>query len=114
MIPRALSYEISLLEADLCAALAEPTRILILDALNIRSRSVTEISIELGIPQSGASRHLKVLRDRGLVHTTRQGTSVIYRLANHEVIQALDLLQSVLRTSIQHQGSLMRDVSTSR
>ena len=112
MIARDLAQEISLLQANLCSALAEPTRILILYALNEKPLNVTEISAELGIAHSMTSRHLKVLRDSGLVNTTRRGSSIIYRLSDKQAIQALDLLRSVLRTSIQHQGSLMKEFGT--
>ena len=113
MASRMLTHEISILEASLCSALAEPTRLLILYALNKKSLNVTGISNELEIPQPNVSRHLKVLRESGLVNTTRQGSSIVYRLANRKVIEALDLLQCVLLASIQYQDSLIREFSTS-
>ncbi len=112
MISQSLAQEVSLLEANLCSALADPTRILILYALNEKPLSVTEILNELSIPQSMASRHLKVLRDSGLVNTHRRGSSIIYRLTDKQVIQALDLLRGVMRTSIQRQATLMKELVT--
>ncbi len=110
MITQTLRQEISLLEADLCSAFADPTRILLLYALDEQPRNVTELTNELGIPQPTTSRHLKVLRDRGLVHTTRQGNSIIYRISDQRLIQALDLLRSVLRERIQYRASLMEEI----
>lgn len=110
MISRELAQEVSMLEANLCSALAEPTRILILYALSEKPLSVTEILTELGILQSTASRHLKILRDSGLVGATRRGNSVIYRLSDKQVIQALDLLRSVMRTGIQHRATLITEL----
>ena len=112
MITQALRQEVSLLEADLCSAFADPTRILLLYALNEQPRNVTELTNELGIPQPTTSRHLKILRDRGLVHTTRQGNTVIYRISDVRLIQALDLLRSVLRERIQYRASLMEEITT--
>ncbi|MFZ5911037.1 MAG: ArsR/SmtB family transcription factor [Chloroflexota bacterium] len=99
------------MEADLCSAFADPTRILILYALDERPRNVTELTLELQITQSAASRHLKVLRDRGLVASERQGTTVTYHLSDQRLIEALDLLRSVLRDRIAHRASLMEEVA---
>lgn len=97
------------MEADLCSAFADPTRILILYALDEKPRNVGEIANELQISQPTTSRHLKMLRDRGLVISVRQGTNIQYRLADQRLIQALDLLRAVLRDRIAHRASLMEE-----
>ena len=112
MISQALAQEVSLLEAELCSALADPTRILILYALGEQPRNVTELTNELGITQSTTSRHLKILRDRGLVLTTRQGVSITYQIADRRLIQALDLLRGVLRDRITYRASLMEEIGS--
>lgn len=89
MISQSLTQEVSQMEADLCFALADPTRI--------------------PIPQSSTSRHLKVLRERGLVTSTRKGTNIEYRLTDNRLIQALDLLRSILCDRIVHRASLMEE-----
>ena len=110
MITPTLSQEVSQLEAELCFALSDPTRILILYALNERPRNVTELTIELGATQSTTSRHLKILRDHGLVHTTRQGVTIIYELTDNRLIEALDILRSVLRNSITLKANLIAEI----
>ncbi len=107
MVTPTLKQEIIQLEADFCAALSDPTRILILYALNEKPLNVTELTNELGIPQPSTSRHLKVLRERGLVYTERQGTVITYHLADQRVIQALDLLRSAMRDRLTQQASLI-------
>jgi ArsR family transcriptional regulator len=111
MVTQTLQQEISELEADFCSALSDPTRILMLYALSERPLNVTEISVELGIPQPTTSRHLKVLRERGLVHTTRHGTTITYHLSDQRLIQALDTLRSVMRDRLTHRASLINEVS---
>jgi ArsR family transcriptional regulator len=54
----------------------------------------------LNVPQPTVSRHLGVLRERGLVHSERQGTAVYYTLADTRIIDALDLMRSVLATQL--------------
>ena len=111
MVTQTLQQEISQLEADFCFALSDPTRILMLYALDEKPLNVTELTHELGIPQPTASRHLKVLRERGLVHTTRRGTTITYQLSDKRLIQALDLLRSVMRERLTQQASLMNELS---
>jgi DNA-binding transcriptional ArsR family regulator len=50
------------------AVLADPTRRRILDLLVDRERPVGEIVERLGMGQPGVSKHLRVLREAGLVH----------------------------------------------
>ena len=109
MVTQTLAQEVSQLEADLCFALADSNRILILYALAEQSRNVTEITNELNVTQPTASRHLKILRERGLVHTKRNGTTITYHLADRRLIDALDILRSVLRDGIVRRASLMEE-----
>ena len=110
MISQTLSQEISQLEANLCSAFADPTRILILYALNEQARNVTELAHDLGITQPTTSRHLKVLRDHGLVHTSRQGASITYEIVDRRLIEALDILRGVLRDSIVVKANLIAEI----
>lgn len=110
MISQTLAQEVSQLEADLCFALADPTRILILYALDEQPRNVTELTQELNITQPTASRHLKILRDRGLVRPNRQGVVIQYELNDKRLIHALDLLRSVLRDRIAYRANLMEEI----
>jgi ArsR family transcriptional regulator len=110
MVNPTLKQEIIQLEADFCAALSDPTRIFILYALSERPLNVTELTNELGIPQPTTSRHLKVLRERGLVYTERQGTVITYHLADQRVTQALDLLRSAMRDRLTERASLVNEL----
>ena len=111
MITQTLQQEISQLEADFCFALSDPTRILMLYALNEKPLNVTELTTDLNIPQPTTSRHLKVLRERGLVQSVRQGTTLTYHLADTRLIQALDLLRSVMRDRLTQQANLMNELA---
>lgn len=110
MVTPTLQQEISQLEADFCFALSDPTRILLLYALNESPRNVTELTLELDITQPTASRHLKILRERGLVQTVKHGTTVTYHLADPRLIQALDLLRAVMRDRLAYRARLITDI----
>jgi DNA-binding transcriptional ArsR family regulator len=60
--------------------LAEPTRRRILDLLLERARPVGELVVELGASQPATSKHLRVLRDAGLVEVRPEGQRRIYAL----------------------------------
>ena len=69
--------------------IAEPTRRRILDAVRTGERSVGELVDEVGMHQPGVSRHLRVLRDAGLVDVRIDAQRRIYRL-RAEPLAALD------------------------
>ena len=108
----ALQKEADQLHAEICAALADPRRIVTLYVLAEKPCTVNALAAELNITQSAASRHLKILREKGLVQAERQGTSVEYRLCDVRLIEALDLLRSVLRDDLAHRASLMTTPSS--
>jgi DNA-binding transcriptional ArsR family regulator len=70
-------------------AIAEPTRRRILDAVRGRERSVGDLVEIVGMHQPGVSRHLKVLRDAGLVEVRREAQRRLYRLSP-EPLKELD------------------------
>ncbi len=107
MINPTLTQEITFLHAEICSALADPRRILILYALNEKPCNVGELACEVGISQPSASRHLTLLRERGIVSAQRDGQSVVYTLVDGRIIQALDLLRSVLASKIKNQAALV-------
>jgi ArsR family transcriptional regulator len=106
MVTPSLAHEITQLHAELCSALADPRRILILYALAERPRNVSEIADELGMSQPAASRHLNILRERGMLAAQREGQSVMYKLSDRRVIQALDLLRAILADNLKSRGEL--------
>ena len=102
-----LEAEIQMFHAQICQALADPTRILLLYRLAEGPQNVGELAMALSISQPTVSRHLKVLRERGMVTTTRYGATVVYRLMDDRPIRALDLLRSVLHDNLSHSVELI-------
>lgn len=66
--------------SDVFNAIAEPRRRDILTLLRSGDRPVTEVSEALGMTQPGASKHLRVLREVGLVYDRREGKQRVYGL----------------------------------
>src|SRR5664279_3953914 len=74
--------------SDSFNAVAEPRRREILSYLALQERPVGDIVVQLGIEQPSVSKHLKVLRDVGLVRVRRSGRHMLYR-TNAEAIRPL-------------------------
>ena len=108
-----LRDEINRLHAQVCSALADPNRILILYKLSEHPHNVSDLSAELELHQPTTSRHLKVLRDRGIVVAQRDGQSMFYSLADRRIIKALDLLRAVLADTLETQIALARTANES-
>ena len=101
--------EITNLHANICSGLADPVRILILYTLAKSPSNVGNLAETMNLPQPTISRHLKQLRERGLVVAKRDGLFVFYRIADIRIIEALDLLRSVLSERLTYRASLVED-----
>lgn len=110
---KSLRDEINILHAQVCSGLADPNRILILYTLAESPHNVSDLASILEIPQPTVSRHLKVLRERSMVNSEREGQSVFYSLADDRIIKALDLLRGMLADSLESQVNLARSASES-
>ncbi|MGH9394728.1 MAG: ArsR/SmtB family transcription factor [Terriglobales bacterium] len=69
----------ALATSDVFHAVAEPHRRHMLALLALDERPVGEIVDALGLEQPSVSKHLKVLRQAGLVRARRQGRQIYYR-----------------------------------
>ena len=93
---RARTDRLHQLHATVCKALSDPKRLLILDALRDGELAVSELEERLGAPQANVSQHLRVLRQKRLVTTRRDGPWIYYSLASPKIVEALDLLADVM------------------
>ncbi|MCL4250483.1 MAG: winged helix-turn-helix domain-containing protein [Anaerolineae bacterium] len=103
-----LREEVALLHSRFCSGLADPTRILIIYALADHAWNVSDLADHLNVAQPVISRHLNILRERGIVLAERDGRNVSYRLADVRIIQALDLFRSIIGDQLQTQAQLVQ------
>jgi DNA-binding transcriptional ArsR family regulator len=71
--------------SDVFNAIAEPQRRAILELLAVEDRSVNDVVRALGLAQPSISKHLRVLREVGLVNSRREGRQVLYRTNAHAI-----------------------------
>ena len=73
-------------------AIAHPMRIAIIDLLNERQLSVTEIYERLNIEQASASHHLNILKSKGVLTSRRNGKKIFYSLKNQTLTEIIDCI----------------------
>ncbi len=82
--------------AERLKALAEPTRLSILHALDDGERSVTELTEVVESSQANVSKHLGVMRKAGVVQARRDGMNVYYSVADPAAFEVCRLMCSAL------------------
>ncbi|MGD0659350.1 MAG: metalloregulator ArsR/SmtB family transcription factor [Syntrophorhabdales bacterium] len=98
------------LQAEICQTLANPKRLQIVHLLKGAELSVTEIVNAMGIPKANASQHLSLMRQKGIILSRREGTSIFYRLSSPKITEACALMREVLLTLLAGQETLSRSI----
>jgi DNA-binding transcriptional ArsR family regulator len=88
--------------SDVFNAVAEPCRREMLNYLALQERPVGDIVAAMELKQPSVSKHLRVLRDVGLVHVRREGRRIFYR-ANADAIRPLHEWTSQFERLWKHQ-----------
>ena len=96
------------MHAELCKAMANEHRQAILHAICSDEKCVGEPAAEIGIPVHNVSQHLRVLKERRLVASRKEGQTVYYRVTNHKFIEACALMRQALIEQHQEQGESLQ------
>ena len=84
------------LKAKLFRGLADPSRLLIVEALRSGEKTVSQLVEETGLSQPNASAHLSCLQDCGLVARRQEGRFVYYTLSDGRMEQVLQAVEGIL------------------
>lgn len=96
--------------SDVFNAVAESRRRDILSYLAMEERPVGDIVAALEMEQPSVSKHLRVLRDVGLVHARRDGRKILYR-TNAEAIRPLNEWAATFERYWQHQLNRVKELA---
>jgi DNA-binding transcriptional ArsR family regulator len=102
--------ELQSLQAELMAALGHPNRVKIVDFLRSGERCVCEIVPALGLEQSNLSRHLKALREVGILESRKEGVSVYYKVSDPRIFKLLDLSTGIIKREIKSRFRILTTV----
>jgi DNA-binding transcriptional ArsR family regulator len=106
----AVTEPIQQVKAEFFKALAHPARIRVLELLSEGEHSVSELVEDVGLESSHLSQQLGVLRRANLVHTRKEGSSVVYSLADRRVVKILQLAKEILLSYLTNTADLLSDV----
>lgn len=88
------------LKAEFFKALSHPVRIRVLELLSEGERPVADLQRGLELEQSHLSQQLGVLRRAGLVRSRREGSSVVYSLADPRIADILAIARQILLDAV--------------
>ncbi len=98
------------MHAEVCKSFAHPTRLAILNALRNKEMTVTDMTHVLGVAKGNLAQHLAILKQRQVVATRREGINVYYHVTDPKIIQACELMRSVLLNQLKATERLSRKV----
>lgn len=98
------------LKAEVLKALAQPTRLKILECLREGERCICEIVPAINGEQSNISRHISVMQKSHLISTRKDGVKVMVKVRDPEIFQILDRISAILKKQIKEQGRLLSQI----
>jgi DNA-binding transcriptional ArsR family regulator len=96
------------LRAEVLRALAQPTRLKILDLLRNGERCICEIVPAINGEQSNISRHISVMQKSNLITTRKDGVKVMVKVRDPRIFEILDTVGLFLKAQMQEQRRVMR------
>ena len=96
-------------KAKLFRMLSTEARVRILEELRSGERSVGELQEALGVSGSNASQHLAVLRGAGIVTSRREGTPVLYEVADPRIYNLLDDARAIFEQRLAVSSAMLRE-----
>lgn len=91
------------MQAQICAALAHPVRLQILDLLAENEKNASELLEVLKIPKANLSQHLYVLKEAGIVQSRKEGLFSYLSLSIPKIKDACALVRTVLIDKISNE-----------
>lgn len=94
--------------ADILKALAQPTRLKIIDFLRDGERCVCEIFPAIGEEQSNTSRHLSMMLSSGVLSRRKDGLKIYYAIKYPEIFEIMDTVMLIVKQEISGRHNLLK------
>jgi ArsR family transcriptional regulator len=95
-------------QAEILKAIAQETRLSILELLRDGERCVCEIFPAINYEQSNVSRHLNMMLKAGILTRRKEGLKIFYAVKHAEVLAIVDLAAAILKREAGHRHDLLR------
>jgi len=98
------------LKAEVLKALAQPTRLKILECIRGGEKCICEIVPEINGEQSNISRHISVMQKSHLISTRKDGVRVMIKVKGPEVFEILDKVGLLLKRELNEQRKVLAKI----
>ncbi len=96
--------------ADILKAMAQPTRLKIIEFLRDGERCVCEIFPAIGEEQSNTSRHLNMMQAAGVLSRRKDGLKIFYAIKHPEILEIVDTVTRIVKNEIAGRHELLKAV----
>ncbi len=96
--------------ADILKAMAQPTRLKIIEFLRDGERCVCEIFPAIGEEQSNTSRHLNLMQAAGVLSRRKDGLKIFYAIKHPEILEIVDIVTRIVKQEIAGRHELLKAV----
>jgi len=98
------------LHADFCKFMGNAIRIEILFLLCENEMCVDELATTMGVKVPNASQHLAIMREKGVVHSRREGNKIYYSISNPKTLQACIIMREAMVEQMEKQMNLISTI----
>jgi len=98
------------LKAEILKALAQPTRLRILECLRDGEKCICEIVPSINGEQSNISRHISLMQKNHLVSTRKEGVRVMVNVKDAKIFEILDKVGAILKNQMKEQEKLLAQI----
>lgn len=102
--------DIAVFRADMLKAMAQPTRLKIIEFLRDGERCVCEIFPAIGEEQSNTSRHLNMMQAAGVLSRRKEGLKIFYAIKHPEILEIVDMATLIVKREISGRHELLKAV----
>ena len=102
------------LKAEILKAMAQPTRLQILEFLRSGERCICEIIPAVNGEQSNISRHISLMQKSHLVTTRKDGVKVMVKVRDPKIFEILDQVGGILKSQMSEQNRLIKTLGPVR
>jgi DNA-binding transcriptional ArsR family regulator len=102
-----MEEQVIALQAEILKAMAQPTRLKILECLRKGEKCICEICPAIDGEQSNISRHISLMQKSHLVTTRKDGVRVLVKVRDPKIFEILDHISLLLKKQIVETGKLI-------
>lgn len=99
--------ELAIARAEILKAIAQPTRLKIIELLRDGEKCVCEIFPAIAEEQSNTSRHLSLMQSCGILQRRKDGIKIMYRLKYPEVLEIVDIVSTLLKKEVAGKSGML-------